>query len=228
MFGSASRIRRPILLTLVFAVFLVIVGITATSQSIMVSTELSGATLEAVVGSDAAAVRNLANSTMLASDVATPGPSTERLAELETALQTLIRRGQILRADIRRSDGSVIVGDQPGRAGTATALDPDFTQALANQPAVAILPGGAPGPDTADLGVPNVLREHLPLSVGGKVVAVVTLWRDAAPMLARIDGIRRDIVLVTLSAAVIACGRFTSSSEPPSCVSAGRPSSFSN
>ena len=38
MFGARVRARRPILLLLVLGVFLVIVGITATAQAIIVST----------------------------------------------------------------------------------------------------------------------------------------------------------------------------------------------
>ena len=205
MFGSESRIRRPILLTLVFGVFLVIVGITATSQAIVVSSELSNATLEAVVGSDAAAVRNLANSTLLESDVAPNGVSADRATELETALQSLIRHGQILRAEIRRLDGSVIVGDRAGRAGVTSAPDADFGRAVSNQPSIAILAPAAAGADASDLATESLLREDLPLSVGGNVVAVVTVWRDAAPMLARIEGVQRDVVIVTLSAALVAC-----------------------
>jgi diguanylate cyclase (GGDEF)-like protein len=205
VFGSESRRRRPILLTLVFGAFLVIVGITATSQAAVVSTELSSAMLEAVVGNDAATVRNLANSTMLESDVSVPGPDADRVAELEVVLQTLIQRGQILRAEVRRADGTVIVGDRPGRAGTSSAIDADFQLALANEPTMAFLPIEESGPDAIDLAVPILLREYLPLSVAGKVVAVVTVWRDAGPMLTRISGVRQSVVIVTISAALVAC-----------------------
>jgi diguanylate cyclase (GGDEF)-like protein len=204
LFGSETRARRPVLLTLVFGAFLVIVGITATSQSVVVSTELSSVTLEAVVGSDAAAIRNLANESMLESDVATPGPSPDRIAELEVVLQTLVRRGQILRADLRAADGTVIVGDRTGRAGQPLSTDAQFAQALGNEPAISLVAIESAGPAASDLGVPTLLREELPLSVGGQVVAVVSLWRDATPMLARIDSVRSDVVLTTISAALIA------------------------
>jgi diguanylate cyclase (GGDEF)-like protein len=204
VFGSESRSHRPILLTLVFGAFFVIVGITATSQAAVVSTELSSAMLEAVVGNDAASVRNLANSTMLEADVATPPPAASRVAELELSLQTLLRRGQILRAEIRRADGTVIAGDRPGRAGTVSPIDTDFQLALGNQPAIALLALDLAGPDASGLSAATLLREYLPLSVGDKVVAVVAVWRDATPMLARIGGVRQDVVLVTISAALIA------------------------
>ena len=205
MFGSQARSRRPILLTLVFGAFLVIVGITATSQAAIVSTELSSAMLEAVVGNDAATVRNLANSTMLESDVSTPGPVPARVAELETVLQTLLRRGNILRAEMRLADGTVIAGDRPGRAGAQGAIDADFREALANRPTIAFIPIAEAGSEAGDLEAETLLREYLPLSVEGKVVAVIAIWRDATPMLAKIGDVRRDVVLVTISAALVAC-----------------------
>ena len=43
-----------------------------------------------------------------------------------------------------------------------------------------------------------ILREFLPLKVGGEVLGVVGLWRDAIPILDRLDEMRREIVIVTL------------------------------
>jgi diguanylate cyclase (GGDEF)-like protein/putative nucleotidyltransferase with HDIG domain len=49
----------------------------------------------------------------------------------------------------------------------------------------------------------GVVREYLPLrTTTGETVAIVTLWRDAAPVMARIEAAQRDIALVTLAAAV--------------------------
>src|SRR6185437_15962314 len=46
--------------------------------------------------------------------------------------------------------------------------------------------------------------EFLPISTGCQVRGVVGIWRDAVPILARLDEIRRDVVLVTLTAAIFA------------------------
>ena len=61
MLGTLAHPRRPILLLLVFGVFLMIVGITALAQAVLVSTTYSQSILEAVVGGDAATVRALVN-----------------------------------------------------------------------------------------------------------------------------------------------------------------------
>ncbi len=59
MFGTPRRLPRPVLLFIVFGVFLVIVGVTAMAQIVMVSANFSTSTLNAVVGTDAALVRTL-------------------------------------------------------------------------------------------------------------------------------------------------------------------------
>src|SRR2546425_8591677 len=61
MSGSQPRIRRPVLLLLVYGAFVALVGITATAQAAMVSAHFSAATLNDVVGSDAATIRAFVN-----------------------------------------------------------------------------------------------------------------------------------------------------------------------
>ena len=57
----------------------------------------------------------------------------------------------------------------------------------------------------ADLDSPWILRERLPITdTAGNVVGVVGLWRDGVPILARLDEVRRDVLIVTLTAAMLA------------------------
>jgi diguanylate cyclase (GGDEF)-like protein len=50
----------------------------------------------------------------------------------------------------------------------------------------------------------QVVQEYLPLlSDDLEPLAVVAVWRDAAPLLAAVDAARRDIVIVTLAAALL-------------------------
>ena len=58
----------------------------------------------------------------------------------------------------------------------------------------------APG---TTLGTPQVLREYLPLRVGDDVVLVAAVWRDAVHILTQLDLLRRDVVIVTITAAII-------------------------
>ena len=74
----------------------------------------------------------------------------------------------------------------------------------AGRPRAAILPAETAEAGPGQLGSPTLLREYLPISVDGKVLGVVGIWRDAVPILERLASVRRDVVLVTLSAALIA------------------------
>ena len=80
----------------------------------------------------------------------------------------------------------------------------DFGLAVGGAARAAILPveTAEAGPNL--LGSPTLVREYLPISVEGKVLGVVGIWRDAVPILDRLASVRRDVVIVTLTAALIA------------------------
>ena len=69
MFGTRVRPPRPVLLIVVFGVFLAIIGITATAQSALVGAHFSANTLNDVVGSDAATTRAVVNAYVRPSDL---------------------------------------------------------------------------------------------------------------------------------------------------------------
>jgi diguanylate cyclase (GGDEF)-like protein len=204
MFGSQPRTRRPLLLILVFGVFLAIIGITATAQSVMVSLHFSTGTLNTVVGSDSATVRAILNESVeLRYLDPAAGPTERERAALEAQLAALTRPGEILRVELRGLDGTIVAASGPGLAGIA--MDPaGAASAAAGQPSVAIVPSAEAGAGPGELGSPTILREFLPIKTEDQVRAVVGIWRDAVPVLERLDRVRRDIVAVTLTAAVIA------------------------
>jgi diguanylate cyclase (GGDEF)-like protein len=204
MFGSQPRTRRPLLLILVFGVFLGIIGITATAQSVMVSLHFSTGTLNTVVASDSATVRAILNESVKLHYLdPAAGPSERERAALEAQLAALTRPAEILRVELRRLDGTIVAASGPGLAGTA--MDPAAAaSASAGQPSVAIVPSAEAGAGPGELGSPTILREFLPIKTDGVVRAVVGIWRDAVPVLERLDRVRRDIVAVTLTAAIIA------------------------
>jgi diguanylate cyclase (GGDEF)-like protein len=206
VFGSTPRPPRPLLLVLVYGAFLALVGITATAQAVMISAHFSAATLSDVVGSDAATTRAFVNAHVLRSDLAVAGPAASRIQVLERQLATLTRTGEILRVEIRRPDGSVVAASEAGAAGAKVAGDTAFEAAARGSAQAAIVPIGEAdlAPGAAALGASTLIREDLPLVTDGLVRGVVVMWRDAAPVLARLGNVRRDVVLVTLSAGLIA------------------------
>ena len=191
---------------LVYGAFLALVGITATAQSVMVSAHFSTAMLNDVVGSDAATTRAFVNAHARTTDFDPTAPSADRVKTLEEQLATLTSTGELLRVEIRRPDGTVVAANQPGAAGRTAAADPAFAAAAEGNAQAAIVPvaEAATAPGAAALPAETVIREELPIETGGRVRGVVVMWRDAAPVLARLADVRRDVVLVTLSAGLIA------------------------
>ena len=204
MFGTQPRTRRPLLLILVFGVFLGIIGITATAQSFMVSLHFSTGTLNTVVASDSATVRAILNDSVKLHylDPAT-GPSVSERTALEAQLAALIRPEQILRVELRRLDGTIVAASSTGLAGIAMDTGA-AASAASGQPSVAIVPAAEAGAGPGDLGSLTLLREFLPIKTEGEVRAVIGIWRDGVPILDQLDRVRRDIVAVTLTAAIIA------------------------
>jgi diguanylate cyclase (GGDEF)-like protein len=199
------RVPRPIVMILVYGIFLVIVGLTAVVQAVMVSTHFYAASLNATVGADAALVRLFVTSTLTPADLGPNGLTPERQADMQERLAYLVGPGKILRVEVRLPDGRVLLADQPSLPGSTSPISPDFAAALAGQSATATIAdtplSEATGPA---LETTNVLREYFPLVTDGKVQAVVGVWRDAVPILALLETVRRNIVLVTLSAGLIA------------------------
>ena len=206
MFGTSPRLRRPLLLVLVYGAFLALVGITATAQSVMVSAHFSTAMLNDVVGSDAATTRAFVNAHALTTDFDPAAPPAERVKTLEQQLATLTSTGELLRVEIRRPDGTVVAASEPGATGRTTAADPAFAAATQGNAQAAIVPvaEAATAAGATALPAETVIREELPIETGGRVRGIVVMWRDAAPVLARLADVRRDVVLVTLSAGLIA------------------------
>lgn len=204
-FGDRPRPPRPVLLTIVFGVLLAIVGVTATSQAVMVTVYASTSTLQATVESDLATIRGFVHQGLDQQIVADDALPPETLAALQGLLATILSEGQILQVELRRPDGTVVAASEPGSTGARVVPSTDFGRAITDGSVqVAIVDAAAseaaPG---SQLGSAQVLREYLPLRLDGKVVLVVSVWRDAAPILARLDVLRRDVVVVTITAAIL-------------------------
>ena len=205
MFGSAARVPRPVLFVLVYGIFMVIVGVTATAQTVMVSSSFSGSTLRSVLSADAALVRSVVNVYVGSGDLGAADLTAARRSQLETDFAALVRRAEILRVELRRPDGRVIVGDRPDVSGMAAPVTADFQATVDGQKITAGIAGVAASEAVGPvLGTETVLREYFPLQADGRVQAVVGVWRDAVPIIAELDRLRRDIVITTLTAALVA------------------------
>jgi diguanylate cyclase (GGDEF)-like protein/putative nucleotidyltransferase with HDIG domain len=195
------------LLGLVFGIFLMLIGLTATALVTVTSLHLSSATLAAVISRDRSLVALFVNSNISRSDLVA-GISPSRAADLEGKLASLIAEDEIVRAELRSADGTVIATSAGDERGARPATSAGMREALAGSPSVAMVEraqatdlGSDPLPAT------HLVREYLPiLSAAGETLAVMAIWRDAQPLLARIDAARGDIVVVTILSSVILAG----------------------
>jgi len=206
VFGSEARVRRPAVLIVVFGVLLVLVGVTATAQAVMVSTYASTSTVASIVDGDVGTIRSLVADRLDGFDPANPDATS--LTDLDAALAALLAKGGLAHVELRSPDGTVLAASDPSLVGRTRPADAGFAAAVAGEPWVGIDDAARAGLAGVSLppAVTSVITEHLPLRQGATTRLVVSLWRDAAPMLARLDDLRRDVVLVTLTAAIVAGG----------------------
>jgi diguanylate cyclase (GGDEF)-like protein len=188
-----ARTRRPMLLALVYGVFLVLVGITASALVVISSIHISRAMLEAVVSQDGAIAELFVDGRLRQSDLDPATLTDARADELEAGLRELVARADMERIDVRALNGAILFSSQSGGRGYSPAAHEGMATAVAGE-------GTA---NLAEQGDTTRVLEYLPLKSDGKPMAVVAIVRDAAPILARIDLARRDIVVLTVSAALL-------------------------
>jgi diguanylate cyclase (GGDEF)-like protein/putative nucleotidyltransferase with HDIG domain len=193
---------------IVYGLFLVIVGVTATAQTLLVSLHFSTASLEAIVGSDAATIRTFANGFLQPTDLSGTVPAS-RTEAVESTLAALLHRGELLRIDVRRPDGTILYTTDPSARGAVAPMSSGFAKAIGTSgtPTVdaAVLDGTedveAPG---AALASSKLVRGYFPLvGADGRAGAVMAIFRDATPLFAKLNDMRTQVVIVTLSAAAI-------------------------
>ena len=201
MSGRAPRQVRPVLLLVVYGVFLVVVGVTATVQTALVSLHFSTAAINTAVAGDVAIVRAFVNDGLAAADL-TDAADPARVARLDGLLATLATNAGIRRLEVR---------DPAGAIRLSSATSDTSADASVVPPDAAVLDGAAGGAaQAAILDTPTgdgsqVLRALFPLlDEAGQTRAIVGVWRDAGPILAPIGDLQRDMLIVTLAAAAVA------------------------
>jgi diguanylate cyclase (GGDEF)-like protein len=205
LFGEPAAVKRPLLLMIVFGFFLIIVGVTAVMVAATASSRLSAELMNATVTGDAATVRGFANAHLLPTDLTGEHLDSVRQTRLETLLGTLVERGEILRAEIRLPDGTVLVGDRPGLAGSLPAPSDDMARAIEGSTiSAAIVTGGEQSEAAGEaLGAPSVLRAYFPIIAKDRVQAVFAIWRDAQPILAKVESSRNELLQIVAGAGLI-------------------------
>ena len=203
-FGARPAVPRPILLMIVFGVFLVIIGVTAAFQTILVAQSVTNAATNAIISSDAATVRTFVNGLVTQGDL-DGSASAEHTSAVEHGLQSIAAASEILLVEIRSPDGTIRLSSNPTVRGSAAPDSSDFATALKGSAAPAFILAGEP---TEGSGLPaadgKLIRIYFPLvAADHQVKGVVAIWRDARPVVTAVERVRNDVLVVILSAAVI-------------------------
>ena len=190
---------------LVYGIFLVIVGVTATAQTMLVSSNFTSSTMQSVVGTDAALIRSVVNTYVQPGDLDADGPSATRRPTLEADFAASSDAPRSCASSCAARTGRSSSATGPTSAVCPPARRPDFRTAAE---------GGTIAAGIADVGAseaagpPSRHRASCANTSRSRptagVQAVVGVWRDAVPILAELDRLRRDVVVTTLIAALVA------------------------
>ncbi len=200
---ARTFLRRPTLIILVYSLCLVLVGITASAQAGVITLQYEQTALNSVVDDDAGLVRTVVNLQVQASDLPPDGPSEKRRGELTETLNALVARSGIVRVVLSDAQGVEVIASGAPAPGVSADRGPTRAAAQTGQPSAVLVQSTASDGGSA-AALPALIREELPLLDGDLgVKGVVTVWRDAQGILATIDEMRREVVLLTVSAALV-------------------------
>ena len=154
------------------------------------------AATEVGVGDDQAVVRGFVESNLTSADLESGSLAPDRLAIVQPRLGDLVRQhGYQDVALFDRRQGSVLAAASEG--GSPVAIAAGTRDAASAGRASAQMIRGRRGDQ------PSTLVEAIPVVQGTEVRLVFQISRPAAPILARAGEAFRDVVIVTLSAAVV-------------------------
>ena len=204
--------RRPVVFLLVYGVFLVLIGITATAQAVMTSSHVSVAVLSSVATADRAVVGTFIEAYLEDDDLVAASVAEERYELLEDRLRAALDRSDFMASrltavEIIDPDGRVLFSSTDGRRGARVPIDGSVARVLDGAPDALL--DRAVIEDWAGMAAgADVIREFLPLSSasqsgGERTLGAVLIARDAVSIVERLDRARMDAVLTTLSAAAV-------------------------
>jgi diguanylate cyclase (GGDEF)-like protein/putative nucleotidyltransferase with HDIG domain len=192
----------------VYGVFLVLVGVTASALVAIAGDNVYRATVSAVVDRDHSLVELFVSGRLREADITSGALSSARADELQAQLAALTGQDAILRIEIRDAGGHVLAGNVMGVDGLMAPNAAAAADAVAGTPSAAMVSvQDAARPAGPPLAARDVVQEFLPIiGSDGRTLAVVALWRDGAPLVASMGAARRDILVVTLAAALLLGG----------------------
>ncbi len=181
---------RPLLLPLVYVATLTLIGVSGGALAMLGSEHVRTTAITTTMAGDQAAIRDLVASNLTTADLEPATIDPVRRAALDRSLNDVAERHGYRRVTVVSRDGSTLAGDQAPQAPAV-----EHARAVDSGQPTATISGAAAG-------VP-ILTETIPVAVDGRVELVVTLQRDATPVIAAAENAWRDLVLVTAGATVV-------------------------
>jgi diguanylate cyclase (GGDEF)-like protein len=189
--------REPMLYPLVYIASLALVALSSGALALLGHDHVVDTATEVGVGDDQAIVRGFVESNLTSADLESGSLAPDRLAMVEPRLADLVRQHgyQDVALIDPRTERVLAAASE---AGTPVAIAAGTRDAAsAGRAAARIIPGAGGGDQ------PSTLVEAIPVVQGAEVRLVFQISRPAAPILARAGEAFRDVVIVTLSAAIV-------------------------
>jgi diguanylate cyclase (GGDEF)-like protein len=193
--GRSAPRRGQLLYPLVYVASLTLVALSSASLALLGNDHVIDAAVQVAVGDDQAAVRAFVATNVSPSELVEGFVPSDRRAVLEPILADLARdHGYLDIVVLSPRHGVVLAAPDAGAPGPLTA---GANEALSTGRANARI-----SPDGTSTASPSLV-ESIPLLQGTEIRLVVQLRRDAAPILARAGEAWRDVVIVTVGAAIV-------------------------
>jgi diguanylate cyclase (GGDEF)-like protein/putative nucleotidyltransferase with HDIG domain len=206
--------RRPVVFLLVYGAFVVLIGITAAAQAILTTSHISQSLRSSVATADRAVVGTFIEAYLRSEDLQPGAVDDERYALLEARLRDSLAQSDFMDSEVRAVEvidptGRVLFSSTDGRREAVVPADGPVAAVLAEPPRPdVVIEKAADATWSATPADEDVILEYLPLtstSAGGEAATLgaVLVARDAAPIIERLDRAQTDVVLTTLSAALV-------------------------
>jgi diguanylate cyclase (GGDEF)-like protein len=197
MTNRGVRGRAPLLYPLVYVASLTLVTMSSVALALLGHDHVINAAIDVAVADDQAIVRGFVASNLNAGDLEGGLVPADRRPVIDPLLADLVRQhGYHDVAVVSPIRGDVVAGASD--TGAAVSATEGTRAAISNARADAWIVAG----DSAT-GVSPSLIEAIPVVQGADVRLMFQIRRDATPMLARAGEAFRDVVLVTVSAAIV-------------------------
>jgi diguanylate cyclase (GGDEF)-like protein len=194
--GRSGSRRGQLLYPLVYVASLTLVAFSSAALALLGHDHVVDAAVQVAVVDDQATVRGFVTSTFTASELEGGELTSDRHAELGQALAGLARDHAYRDVVVLSPRFGVVLASPAGEA--PATLTSGTNEALASGRADAHI-NEADGTSSSS---PSLV-ESLPLVQGTEVRLVVQIRRDAAPILTRAGEAWRDVVIVTVGAAIV-------------------------